>query len=198
MPNELVKPDSNYVARFLDEVAPEHARIIKYRKGDYVDLDGNAVPDVVYRVFPTETKSGFVYFGEDGVERQMAAIYRGERMPMRTELPAKDPVIGPNGEEQAPWQFQMSLALENTENGERYSFVTGSKTGTRAVGQLLRAYDRKGGKAIPLVKLVNSGFQHRDKSIGWVKTPSFTIVGWDEERAAPLKVDEFLGDDIPF
>lgn len=58
--------------------------------------------------------------------------------------------------------------------------MSGSVTGRRAIGTLLRHYDRTrktDAGFYPLVKLRVGGFNHRDERIGWVSTPVFAVVG---------------------
>jgi hypothetical protein len=95
--------------------------------------------------------------------------------------------------------------LQNTETQELFTFVTSSKTGRRAVGNLLRHYDRTrktDADHYPLVQLKVGGFNHPDQRVGWVATPVFAVVGRipRADAAKPetlVRHDEF-SDEIPY
>ena len=77
-------------------------------------------------------------------------------------------------------------------------------TGRRAVGNLLRHYDRMQRThpdELPVVRLKVGGFQHRDERIGWVSTPVFAVVG-RAPRDSAAKPDTStradMDDEIPF
>ena len=60
------------------------------------------------------------------------------------------------------------------------TFTTSSKTGRRAVGNLLRHFERMrrtNPDELPRVRLGAGGFAHRDKKIGWVNVPTFVVIG---------------------
>ena len=74
----------------------------------------------------------------------------------------------------------MNLVLQETSTAEIFTFSTTSDTGRRAVGNLLKHYDRlrrKDSNLYPVVRLKPGGFQHRDPRVGWVVTPTFVVVG---------------------
>lgn len=53
-------------------------------------------------------------------------------------------------------------------------------TGRKAVGNLLKHYDRMqrtNPGEVPIVRLRAGGFNHRDDRIGWVPVPVFAVVG---------------------
>jgi hypothetical protein len=59
-----------------------------------------------------------------------------------------------------------------------YTLATSSITGRRAIGNLLRHYDRtRKSEMYPIVRLKIGGFQHRDDRVGWVKVPVLAVVG---------------------
>jgi hypothetical protein len=97
----------------------------------------------------------------------------------------------------------MYLVLQRADTAELYTFVTSSKTGRRAVGNLLRHYDRLNRthpSSLPIVHLKEGGFKHRDERIGWVATPYFAVVGSTTEALA-VKPDSPVGgalnDELP-
>lgn len=90
------------------------------------------------------------------------------------------------------------------ETHELFTFVTSSITGRRAIGNLLRHYDRMErtkADAYPIVRLKVGGFNHRDERVGWVKVPVIAIVGRTPKETA-AKPDSSIGtdlsDQIPF
>jgi hypothetical protein len=128
-------------------------------------------------------------------------------MPKRDTLGDTDQAkweIGLDGKPQDPWQHHVYLVLQRADTGELFTFVTSSDTGRRAVGNLLRHYDRMQRThpdMYPVVRLKLGGFQHRDERVGWVNTPVFAVVGRQPKDSAAkpdgsLQAD--LQDEIPF
>ena len=79
-----------------------------------------------------------------------------------------------------PWQHHMYLVLQQADTRELFTFVTSSMTGRRAVGNLLRHYDRlrrSNSDEVPVVRLRTGGFKHKDDRVGWVSTPVFIVFG---------------------
>jgi hypothetical protein len=113
----------------------------------------------------------------------MGALYDGYIVPDRKSLGDNDEALwelGLNGEPQDPWQDQMYLVLQDAETDEMFTFVSRSVTGLRAIGNLLRHYERlkkTHPDMYPLVNLKKGGFNHRDTRVGWVSTPAFAVVG---------------------
>jgi hypothetical protein len=88
-----------------------------------------------------------------------------------------------DGENKArdPWQFSNYLILRRAKDGEIFTFATSSRGGLGAIGELAKAY----GKAMrqqpdqyPVIELGVDSYQHRDRSLGRIKIPTFRIVGW--------------------
>jgi integrase len=104
-------------------------------------------------------------------------------MPHRDTLGDQDESLwetGLNGKPADPWQHHMYVVLQNRRTAELFTFVTPSRIGRRAVGNLLKHYERLKRQSpgdYPLVKLRVGGFQHFDDRVGWVKTPTFVVVG---------------------
>lgn len=113
----------------------------------------------------------------------MGLLYDGFLMPPRDTLGDEDPAQWPeglNGGPQDPWQHHIYLVLQNPETDELYTLVTSSITGRRAIGNLLRHYNKVSktdSSFYPLVRLKVGGFQHRDERIGWVSTPVLAVTG---------------------
>ena len=178
------------VQRYLDEVAPASivGRMIKFGKeGQFVTPDdGEPIAvDAEFVALCDQTLVGRIKFNGDGEppDRIMGLLYDGFVMPPRESLGDLDESQWPIGLDNLPadpWQHQMYLVLQRTTTMEMFTFVTSSKTGRRAVGNLLRHYDRVR-KAhpddCPVVRLKVGGFPHDDDRVGWVKVPVFVVVG---------------------
>ena len=81
--------------------------------------------------------------------------------------------------------------------------MTSSKTGRRAVGNLLRHYDRlrrSNTDEVPVVRLRTGGFKHKDDRVGWVTTPVFVVFGKTSRDSAAkpdTSTEAILNDKIP-
>jgi hypothetical protein len=179
-----------YRARYLDEVAPASlvGRRIKFSKdGTFVTHDdGLEVPrDAVFAALCDQTLIGWLKFNgpNEKPDTEMGLLYGGYQMPAREsvgDLDRSQWKVGLNGEPEDPHQHHMYLVLQDTATLELYTFDTSSNTGRRAVGNLLRHYDRlvrTNPGEVPLVWLRTGGFEHKDPRVGFVSTPMFTPCG---------------------
>lgn len=199
--------------KYLDEIAPASivGRLIKFGKeGSFVTADdGKSVADTAdFTALCDETLVGWIKFnGEDTPpDRIMGLLYDGFIMPARDTLGDMDQAQwsqGLSGQPEDPWHHQVCLVLQNTETRELYTFGTTSQTGRRAVGNLLRHYDRMtrlNPQEVPVVRLRAGGFNHRDDRIGWVPVPVFAVVGRaprDSAAKPDTSVAADLNDSIP-
>jgi hypothetical protein len=211
-------PDSRTpVQKYLDEIAPAGiaGRLIKFSKeGVFATADdGEPVPEAAeFIALCDETLVGWIKFNRDKdsdvpPERCMGLLYDGFVMPSRDKLGNTDQTQwepGLSGAPEDPWQHQICLVLQNTETRELYTFATTSQTGRRAVGNLLKHYDRMqrdSANELPVVRLKSGGFNHRDDRIGWVSVPVFAIVG-RAPRDSAVKPDTSIAadmnDDLPY
>jgi hypothetical protein len=202
------------VQRYIDEIAPASivGRMIKFSKeGKFVTHDdGEAInEDVDFTALCDQTLIGYIKFGAEGEppDRVMGLLYNGFVMPARETLGDLDTTkweLGLDGKPADPWQHHVYLVLQRGDTGELFTYVTSSTTGRRAIGNLLRHYDRirkSHPDEYPVVRLKLGGFQHRDERVGWVDTPVFAVVGRAPRDSAAkpdtsLKSD--LDDDLPF
>ena len=94
--------------------------------------------------------------------------------------------------------------LQDTKTLELFTFVTSTKTGRRAVGNLLRHYNRTkktNPNELPVVRLRTGGYQHKIARVGFVVTPVFVVVGRqsrDSVAKPDTSIGTYLNDDIPF
>jgi len=201
------------VAAYLDTVAPAGlvGREVQFRDGLYVTRDdGEKIPeDRVFAAAVDQVLVGLIKFNGKGEKPDvhMAAIYDGQVPPRRDTLGDLDQSqwqTGLSGKPEDPWQAQNYLPLLNPETGEWFTFVTRSVTGLRAVGNLLRHYERlkkTHPDMYPLVNLKKGGFNHRDERVGWVTTPALAVVGRhpkDNVSKPDASPSADLEDEIPF
>lgn len=177
--------------RYIDEVAPSSitGRLVKFSKdGRFVTSDdGEPISeDIDFFALCGDVQIGWIKFSqEEGVppEKHAGLLYDGYRMPPRESLGDLDPAEWPaglSGEPEDVWLHQQNLVLQQVDTRELFTFSTTSKTGRRAVGNLLRHFDRMRRTTpddVPIVRLKAGGFQHKDDRIGWVPTPLFAVVG---------------------
>jgi hypothetical protein len=154
-----------------------------------------------------DTLVGWIKFNGVGEppSKEMGLLFDGFQMPPRQSLGDLDPKqweTGLDGQPADPWQHQQNLVLQNTETAELFTFSTSSRTGRRAVGTLLRHYERMQ-KArpdeLPVIRLSTGGFQHKDTRVGWVSVPVFVVVGRaprDSAAKPDTSIGAYLNDEI--
>jgi hypothetical protein len=207
-------PDSRTsVQRYVDEIAPASivGRMVKFSKdGEFVAADDNEAigDDVDFVALCDQTLVGYIKFNGEGEppDRHMGLLYDGFVMPPRQTLGDDDQAqwqLGLDGKPADPWQHHIYLVLQNADTQELFTFVTSSITGRRAIGTLLRHFDRmqkaKSG-AYPVVRLKVGGFQHKDERVGWVKTPMFVVVGKhakDDAARPDTSLAADMNDELP-
>jgi hypothetical protein len=196
------------VQAYLDEVAPSSfsGRLVKFNKdGKFVTSDTGDVIDenTEFVALCDEVLVGWIKFnGENSPpDRVQGLLYEGFVMPLRETLGDTDPTkweTGLSGQPQDPFQHQMSLVLQDTTTHEIFTFSTTSQTGRRAVGDLLRHYERlrrADADLYPVIRLKPGGFDHKDPRVGWVATPKFVVVGKAPKNFA-VKPDTSLANDM--
>ncbi len=201
--------------RYVDAIAPASivGRLIKFGKeGSFITSDdGEPVSaDADFLALCDETLVGWIKFSHEEdtpPERVMGVLYDGFLMPRRETLGDADATQwepGLSGQPEDPWHHQICLVLQNTETKEFYTFATTSLTGRRAVGNLLKHFDRMqrtNPGEVPVVRLKAGGFNHRDDRIGWVPVPVFAVVGRaprDSAAKPNTSVASDMSDELPF
>ena len=178
------------MSRYLDEVAPANivGRMIKFSKdGKFVtpDDEGKVSENQDFIALCDETLVGWVKFNGEGEppDRVMGQLYDGFAMPARDKLrrPQRERLGTRIGRApRRPVAAPQYLVLQQADTRELFTFVTSSMTGRRAVGNLLRHYDRlrrSNSDEVPVVRLRTGGFKHKDDRVGWVSTPVFIVFG---------------------
>jgi hypothetical protein len=201
----VAKPTEDNVSRYLDEVAPASivGRMIKFSKdGKFVtpDDESEISEDQDFTALCDETLVGYVKFNGPGEppDKHMGLLYDGFVMPDRKTLGDLDKSkweLGLDNEPDDPWQHHQYLVLQQADTKELFTFVTSSKTGRRAVGNLLRHYDRlrrSNANDVPVVRLCTGGYKHKDDRVGWVVTPVFVVFG-KTPRDSAVKPDTSTG-----
>lgn len=172
------------------------------------DDDETVAEDTDFTVLADQTLIGWLRFHDDAPpDRVMGLLYDGFRMPARAELGDLDKddwPAGLSGAPEDPWKHHIYLVLQHADTAVLFTFATSSMTGRRAVGNLLRHYDRTRRThpdELPVIKLKVGGFQHRNERIGWVSTPVFAVVGRaprDSAAKPDTSTQGQLDDQIPF
>jgi hypothetical protein len=208
-----INKNQDYRSRYLDEVAPAGiaGRLIKWTKdGTYVTADdGEELAEgAEFIVLADETLVGWIKFAGPGEppERHMGLLFDGFEMLPREELGDLEQSRWEMGLDNAPadpWLHQMSVVLQNVETRELFTFTTSSKTGRRAVGNLLRHFTRMAKThpdELPVVRLGKGGYDHRDSRVGWVAVPVFVVVGRaprDGTAKPDTSVGKYIDDELP-
>jgi hypothetical protein len=190
LPAEMPPDNRTSVQRYLDEVAPVSmvGRQIRGTKDAMFVTpdDGETVPDTVdFVALCDQTMVGRIKFNGEGnpPDYRMGLLYDGFVPPSDADLPDRDQSqweLGLDHKPADPWAHFMYLVLQRGDTGELFTYTTSSKTGRRAVANLLRHYDRLGKTRpdmYPIVRLKVGGFNHRDERVGWVQVPVFAVVG---------------------
>ncbi len=206
----LPKAGDDYRNRYLDAIAPDTGitgRLIKFDVKVAKFLchdDGTEIsPDRGLVVLVDQTLVGRIKFGGKGEPpvRRMGYLYDGFVVPEPDELPDRDQSkwdIGLDGQPRDPWQHQMQLALEDRATGAAFTFATTNETGRRAVGYLLRHYDRLARShpdQYPVIRLRATQAPVKEKRVGRINVPVFAVVGRAPKEGA-AKPDTSLAADM--
>lgn len=210
----VVMPDNRTpVEKYVDEIAPSMiaGKLVKFSKeGKFIVTETEEAldPNEDFVALCDETLIGWIKFSDDAPpDRRQGLLYDGFVMPDRKTLGDLDPNEWPeglSGQPADPWQHQICLLLQSPKTQELFTFATSSQTGRRAVGNLLRHYDRMrrtDPDSYPVVRLKPSGFDHRDERVGWVHVPAFAVVGRTPKNSATVpdtSIAVDLNDEIPF
>jgi hypothetical protein len=178
------------------------------KTGEFVDLDGEAVPAGEYVGVYDMIRGGFIKFDGEGnpPKREQGYLFQGYVPPPRSDLGDADETKwenGLNGQPQDPWQFQLLLPLQHVESGKLFVFQTTSWSGRRAVDQLISACARMQKSEPEHYPVVRLGSADRKGSEGRIsyKAPTFARVGKalkSDTSVASTSLADDLNDTIPF
>jgi hypothetical protein len=205
--------NASYRSRYLDEVAPASiaGRLVKFsREGVFVtsDDDKPIAEGAEFIALCDQTIVGWQRFHGVGEppSKEMGLLYEDYVPPAREALGDLDESQwdeGLDGKPADPWQQVMMLVLQDTKTSELFTFVTTSRTGRRAVGNLLRHFDRMqklNPGELPVIRLTRGGFKHRDSRVGFVNVPTFLVCGRqprDDASVPDTSIKAFLNDEVP-
>ncbi len=189
--NQALAPAGNVdpFEAYADAVAPRTivGTLLKFSKGDYLaGEEGTPVASgTKFTANLDELLVGWVKW-RDGkpAEHIMKRVADGAVLPKRDELGDNDQSTweaDSAGKPRDPWQFINYLPLTD-EQGELFTFTTSSRGGLGAVGDLARRYAlhrRRHPDVHPVIAFDVDSYLHKDKTIGRVKVPKFTPMGWE-------------------
>ncbi len=189
LPAEMPADNRSPLDKYLDEIAPSAivGRLVGFKDKRFVYRDDDTpIPDTVpFIVMDDQVQVSWTKFQGKGVPpvRYGGLLSDDYVLPPRETLGDMDPSqweAGLDGKPQDPWVHQLAVVMQRTDNDELVTFVTGTPTGRRAVGSLLKHTRRLNRTHPNMYAVVNfrvGGFAHRDERIGWVATPTFAVVG---------------------
>ena len=167
--------------------------LLKFSKGDWVAGEEQAeIPDgTKFIVHMGELLVGWVRWKDSRpTDHVMGRVIDGYKPPRRETLGDLDEnewETDDAGQARDPWQFSNYLLmlgpdLDTGEMTQAYTFVTASRGGINAVGDLCVKYGkmrRQRPNDMPVVELSQGSYQHKDRSLGRIKYPIFNVVGWE-------------------
>jgi hypothetical protein len=173
-------------AAYGDEVAarPFQGDLLRYTKhGEYkAGQDQVKVPEGTKMLaYLPSLKRGYVKWHDSmPVATVMGLVSEGYQPPPREELGDLDEDEWEllNDRPIDPWQVTNHLVMCDVE-GNIYTFVSSSKGGLSAVGELSKAYAmrrRMKPDEIPVIELQGRSYIHKD--YGETFAPQFKIIGW--------------------
>jgi hypothetical protein len=183
--------------------------LLKFSKGDWLTgKDNRELADGTKLVAVMDTLAvGWQRWeNQRPVEHRMGLLVDGFVPPPREELGDMDEELWERDDTGAPrdrWQLTNYLQFVNPDNqDEVYTFTTSSKGGLSAVAKLCREYGRAREKEnredqLPVVMLSTGSYAHRDRSLGRIKFPVLTIIGWVNKADFAPVVDP-INDKVPY
>lgn len=161
--------------------------LLKFDRGDYpIGRDGEILP-IGTPVVPC--LNYLALLANLPIDHRGGLVVHGHVPPRRADLGDTDQApweIGSDGQPKDPWQFSNVLPMVSVNGKVPYTFVSSSKGGLSAIGELCKLYGKNLHVApgmYPIIELSSGSYAHKDKSIGRVKFPSFPVVGWT--KSAP-------------
>jgi hypothetical protein len=183
--------------------------LLKFSKGDWLYGQNNqelADGTKLVAVMDTLAVGWQRWKNQRPVEHRMGLLVDGFVPPPREELGDTDEGLwdrDDNNEARDPFQYTNYLQFVDPNNRDTvYTFTTSSKGGLSAVAKLCREYGRateKEGREeqLPLVVLSTGSYAHRDRSLGRIKFPVLTIIGWVNKADFAPVVDP-INDEVPY
>ena len=189
---EVTPPDTRTPGeKYLDEISPVATLLGRPAKFDgkagkfiFDDTGEEIPPNRDFLALCADILVGHIRFHDEGTPPDVVMGLRYEGfVPDRNAFgdlnPADWPISEMSGQPEDPWRHQMCLPLLMPETMEMATFRTMSKTGSNAVGVLLRHYERlikKHPDHCPIVRLKLGGYEDK-RGRGWIHVPVFAVVG---------------------
>jgi hypothetical protein len=202
MTNDIQKPGNPW----LDYGNAAAARsffgtLLKFSKGEFLaGMEDRLIPIGTEMVANMESLAvGWVRWKSNmPVEQRMGLVADGFIPVNRSDLGDADQSLwetNAEGRPRDPWQLTNHLIMF-ARDLEVFTFVTSSRGGLDAVGELSKTYGKQMHQRpnqFPLIELEVDSYPHRQKRFGRIKIPVFKVVGWTDK--GPF-VDP-IGDDTP-
>jgi hypothetical protein len=187
MSQELVK-HGTIAARFLqvanETQATELGKLLKFAKGHY-QIGDDEVTGHTCLAHVDKMMRGWVKFGDGKVaDQRVGKVADGFEVPKRDELGDLDQDQWERdaaGKPRDPWALQYYLPVEDMDTGDVAVFVTSSRGGIGAIGQLCDTFAKNVRNGLPIIKLGVSSYKH--KAYGRIEVPDFQIVSWSKTEA---------------
>lgn len=174
--------------------------LLKFSKGDWLLGQDEEEVEVGTRYVASMDNLlvGWVKWADNKpVEQIMGRVVDGYAAPKRDTLGDSDKdqwELDTDGKPRDPWQFSNQIIMKPV--GKQYStenaitFVTSSKGGIGAIGELCKKYGKEMRTKVgqnPIVELGVDSYNHPNKQFGRIKTPVLELVAW--ERGALFDVE---------
>ena len=165
-------------------------KLLKFDKGDF--LAGQDAEEIPYGT-RFQAQMNLIEIGwmrweagsPDYTQNQMGRLSEGYQPAKRSSLGDLDEslweISGNTDKPRDPWQFTNHVPLLRHDDGEGYVFVTSSKGGLGAIGELIKTFGKEmrlHPNEDPIIEIDSGSYDHPDRQIGRVKFPTFKIVGW--------------------
>jgi hypothetical protein len=154
--------------------------LLKFNKGDYViGRDQEECQEKELVALMPGLMHGYIRWEDSSpVQHEMGLLAEGYVLPERNTLGYLDKEQWENPERD-PWQESFYLPVITVNAETVYTFTTSSDGGRRhAILPLCGDYGnhiRHHPDELPVFGLEQSGYQHSDPSVGWVKYPLFPV-----------------------
>jgi hypothetical protein len=188
-----------------EEAGGGFGKLLKFNKGDWL-IGEDAVPEgKEFIAFIDEVARGYVRFEDKTVTDRRIVKVRDGHPPKRDELGDDDESLWEvdenTGKPRDPWVLQWLLPMAAVDaEGDLVVFVTSSKGGMGAIGNLCRIYGRSQRNGLlPIVALKTAHYKHPEW--GKIAKPDLPIVGMHGVAEPPTKPagdGKPWDDEIPF
>jgi hypothetical protein len=192
-------PSHEQSAAYLESYgkqASQKKNLLRFTKGDYVygkEEDNTGLPIGTVVIMDLSTLQAGWQKWEEGkpTEANIGFVNEGFQPKPRDELGDDDKDLWEIDEDSKdktprdPWQFSNLVIvrqLGTTGDDGLFTFVTASRGGLSAIGEVCKVGGRKMREdpetCLPIVELNFGSYAHSNKSFGRIKYPVFKIVGW--------------------